>query len=163
MKAYKASYNGKCETLTYEVGKTYMLNGLLRLCKRGFHCCKKLEEVFGYYNRHRDDLVIFEVEVLGSVIEADDKLVTNKLKIVRILDKDEYKAFVPIKEYDKNGNLIHYRHNANLEEEWYEYDQNNNEIYYKSSGGYEEWKKFDQNNNLVHYRDKETEWSIIIE
>jgi len=40
MIAYKATYNLKCETITYEVGKTYTFNGKLIMCDQGFHFCK---------------------------------------------------------------------------------------------------------------------------
>ena len=46
MKAYKATYNGRCGTLTYEIGKTYTLEGELQLCKQGFHYCMKIENIF---------------------------------------------------------------------------------------------------------------------
>jgi len=50
MKAYKASYDEKCETLTYEVDKTYTFNGQLQLCSKGFHFCKELKDVFNHEN-----------------------------------------------------------------------------------------------------------------
>jgi len=183
MKAFKASFNGRCETLTYEVGKTYTFNGPLKLCKRGFHCCKNLKDVFKYYDLNRDDLVIFEVEVLGKIIEAEDKLVTDKLKIVRVLNKNEYNQFLSIKKFDKNNNCIYYK-NSNGQEFWKEFNQNNNLIHYKNNMDYEEWYEYDQNNNLIHYRnsngseywsrynnhneliaykDNYSEWSITIE
>jgi YD repeat-containing protein len=57
-----------------------------------------------------------------------------------------------IKEYDKNGNLIHYRDSDGWEW-WSEYDENNNEIHYRNSNtGVEWWSKYDENNNEIHYR-----------
>ena len=50
--------------------------------------------------------------------------------------KEKEKPKYPIKEYDKNNNLIHYKY-SNGYEEWYEYDKNNNEINHKDSNGYE--------------------------
>jgi len=149
MKAYKASHNGTCETLTYEVGKTYTFNGTIELCAKGFHCCKNLKDVFNYYNNNANDLVIFEVEVLGSAIEENDKLVTDKMKIVRILDKNEYKEFLTVKEYDKNGNVIYWCSPNSHNYQWNEYDQNNNLIHLKSSSGFECWYEYDKNNNMV--------------
>jgi len=42
-----------------------------------------------------------------------------------------------VREYDANGNMIHYK-NANGFEYWQEYDSNGNEIHRKYSDGYEE-------------------------
>ena len=43
-----------------------------------------------------------------------------------------------IKEYDKNGNLIHHRHPDGFEA-WREFDENNNLIHYQNSDGREFW------------------------
>jgi len=45
------------------------------------------------------------------------------------------------KEYDKHGNLLHYKRDDY--EEWLEYDKYDNLIYYKNSEGYEKWRKSD--------------------
>jgi len=39
MKAYKATKNLKCQTITYEVGKTYTFKCELKMCEQGFHYC----------------------------------------------------------------------------------------------------------------------------
>ena len=51
--------------------------------------CKKIEDVANYYSIQDKDIRICEVEALGKVIEGDDKCVTDKIKIVRELTKDE--------------------------------------------------------------------------
>jgi len=80
MKGYKASYNGKCIYLTYEVGKIYTFNGELEICERGFHFCKELKDVFDYYqNREENDLIIFEIEALGEVVNEDNKSVAKNM------------------------------------------------------------------------------------
>jgi hypothetical protein len=67
----------------------------------------------------------------------------------------------PIREYDTNGNLIHFKNSAGFEY-WCEYDSNGNEIYrkYSGSGGYEYWCEYDSNNNLIHYKNSDggEEW-----
>jgi len=35
MKAYKATRNMKCKSITYEIGKTYTFNGKLIMCEQG--------------------------------------------------------------------------------------------------------------------------------
>ena len=57
-----------------------------------------------------------------------------------------------IREYDKKGNVIHFRDSDGFEE-WREYDANNNVIHYRSSAGFERWTEYDENGNVIHYRD----------
>ena len=38
---YKATYNFKCETLTYEIGKIYEIDNI-NICNYGFHYVKLL-------------------------------------------------------------------------------------------------------------------------
>jgi len=42
--------NLKCQDFQYEVGKKYVHDSKVKLCKSGFHFCLKLEDVFGYYS-----------------------------------------------------------------------------------------------------------------
>jgi hypothetical protein len=90
IKGYKASYNGKCLDQLYEVGQTYTLKNKPRLCNYGFHFCKKADDVLKYYNIIDSNFVLFEVEAIGDVENEFDKSCTNKIKIVRIVPKEEY-------------------------------------------------------------------------
>jgi len=163
MIAYKATNNMKCEELTYQVGKTYALKGELIPCKQGFHACKKPEHTLKYYPYHKD-FKLLEVEVLGEVIKSNDKLVTDKLKILRVVPEKEMLKLLNIKvKYDEKNNLIYSKHPNNYEE-WMEYDENNNLIHYIDSDGDGCWKKYDKNNNLISYKDSDKkEYSITIE
>ena len=137
MKAYKASYNGKCQNLTYKVGKTYTLKGQLEICKTGFHFCNDFDSLLEYYPIVKDKkLTIFEIEVLGEVIAKGNKSVTNSLKVIRKISLSEFKKGLKNHKFDKNNNLI-YSKDSNGDEERYEYDKNNNLIHYKNSKGYE--------------------------
>jgi len=150
IKGYKGSYGGTCINLTYEVGKTYTFNGEIKICKQGFHFCKELKDVSEYYQNKKDnDLVVFEIEVLGKVIDEDNKSVTDKMKIVRILDRKEYEEFFDIHEYDKNNNLIRLKKLDGFEE-WYEYDERDNMIRYNNSNNNETIYKYDENDNMIH-------------
>jgi len=161
MKAYKASYNGKCKSLTYEVGKTYTYNGKLSICNSGFHFCNDFDSLLDYYPIKKD-LKVFEIEVLGEVISEDNKSVTNKLKVIKVISLSKFKKSLKNNKYDKNNNLI-YSKNSNGYEFWNEYDKKNNLIYYKHSNGYEYWNEYDKNNNLIHYKNSNgVEWSIEI-
>ena len=92
MKAYKAfNPDMTCRGFQYEIGKTYKIQGEPIMCARGFHACLNLETVFRYYSPYKKP-ILCEVEVLGDVVHGrffDDKVVTNKIKIVRELTEDE--------------------------------------------------------------------------
>ncbi len=105
MKAYKASYNGKCISLKYEVGKTYSFYGKLIMCERGFHFCKNPKDVLSHYEYDKD-FVLFEVDALGKIETGinKDKSVTDKLKVVRIIPPEEYVRLTGIKLND-DGNI----------------------------------------------------------
>ena len=104
MKAYKASYNGKCRDITYQVGKTYEIDNI-KICKRGFHACRKMSDTLFYYTYHYKEFVLFEVELLGEVIDECDKMVTDKMKIIRIVPRNEYVGFDRFNKFS-DGNEI---------------------------------------------------------
>jgi YD repeat-containing protein len=144
MKAYKASYNGVCLGFKYEVGETYEMEDI-EMCKRGFHACNRMLNTLFYYE-YRINFVLFEVELLGKIIEKGDKVVTDKIKIVRVVPPEEYDGF----KVDDRGNII-YMKEADGYEHWYEYNARNKWIYHKTSSGYEEWNEYDERNNKRIY------------
>ena len=92
MKYYKAmNKDMSCRGFQYEVGGIYELpkDVELELCQNGFHFCDILANCFKYYNQ--DDRIICEIEPLGRIIhsENENKLVTDKIKIVRQLSNEE--------------------------------------------------------------------------
>lgn len=88
MKAYKAfNKDLTCRDFQYEIGKTYEMEEEPIICKRGFHACTDLDDVFKYY-KFSKDIRICEVELLGDIddmSQKDSKVATNKIKIVREL------------------------------------------------------------------------------
>ena len=155
MKAYKASYNGICRGFKYEVGQIYEITNI-KICKRGFHACFKMVDTLRYYDYNKD-FVLFEVELLGNTIFNDDKVVTDKIKIVRVVPPEEYVAF----KVDDRGNLIHCNPPGGIEC-WYKYDDRNNRVYFESALGYKIWKEYDVNNKCIHFKDSSGyEWTNI--
>lgn len=89
MKGYKVfNPDWTCLNFKYEIGQTYIHEGDIELCFRGFHFCKCLHSCFSYYEFNPANRVA-EVEALGEVIEGPGKSVTNKIKIVRELTWQE--------------------------------------------------------------------------
>ncbi len=101
----------KCRGFQYEVGKTYSMPEKPVICERGFHCCKRLADVFKYYSpqhwwtvQNCEALLPIEaeqtgnrfclVEVCGDVdieegVSFSRKVATNSITIVRELSTDE--------------------------------------------------------------------------
>lgn len=79
----------KCRNFQYEVGKEYKHNGNIELCSEGFHFCKRLMDIYGYYNLKDEEIRVCEILASGNIIEGDDKCVTDTIKIVRELSKEE--------------------------------------------------------------------------
>ena len=91
VRGYKAFNKGlKCRDFQYEFGKDFYYEGIIELCRSGFHFCKSLGEVYNYYS-FSSDIVVCEIESEGDVIDEDGskKSVTNHLRIVRMLNPEE--------------------------------------------------------------------------
>ena len=87
MKAYKA-FNSDltCRDFQFEIGKTYTHKGRIELCGSGFHACVELQQIFQYYTLSKN-VRVCEVEIIGNWQgDTTDKIVTDKLKIVREID-----------------------------------------------------------------------------
>ena len=78
-----------CRGFQYKIGGSYKKNSLFptRMCRRGFHFCRSMADVFNYYGKNGCRYA--EVEAFGKIIDDGDKSVTNKIRIVRELTKPE--------------------------------------------------------------------------
>ena len=158
MKAYKATYNGKCKDIKYQIGKTYTLKGELKMCARGFHYCKNFEDLIQYYNfvegnKYNEDIKVFEIENLGKNIKKDNKSVSDKIKILRELNKKEIiEKIKGIYKFDENNNVILAKfRNGNIYK--WKYDKNNNMIWKKDYMGDISKYKYDDQNNMIWKKD----------
>jgi len=79
-----------CRGFQYEVGQVYETDKPISLCDWGFHFCRKFFDVSGYYSFDNNDNRFCEVEALGETIDGDDKSVTNKIRIVREISREEF-------------------------------------------------------------------------
>ena len=90
MKGYKAFLSDMTtkhgDNTVYEVGKTYTVEGEVKICENGYHFCKKCVDVYDYYSK---PCRICEVSVTGAVQTQGNKGVGRRLKILRELTADE--------------------------------------------------------------------------
>lgn len=97
--------NLKCRDYQFEIGKVYDTGAKddeLELCSdKVFHFCKSLEKVHNHYSANPQKNNRFcEIEVLGRLIEDEEKCGSNKIKIVREITGQELHELRGI----KNGN-----------------------------------------------------------
>ena len=156
-KGYKASNNGVCLDMTYEVGHTYRKHSKPILCEFGFHYCKKIDDVFEYYPYQKGVTKIFEIEDLGETLTEDDKSVTNKIRIVREIPFEEYENLFKYYTFDENRNQIR-RDYPDGAWETLEYDANGSKIRYEDSNGELETYEYDTKGNKIRYENSEGGW-----
>ena len=92
MRGYKMMKSDMtCRGFQYEVGKEYILEDELKICKKGFHFCENPFDCLRYYDNIKGDKGLFLVEATGKVITEGNKSVTNKIKIIEeIKDIDNF-------------------------------------------------------------------------
>lgn len=72
-----------CLGYQYEVGKLHEFEGEVEMCYSGFHACRKMEDVFDYYNA--DNCIVYLCE--GKIEEEGyHKVVCSKIQLIRKVD-----------------------------------------------------------------------------
>ena len=96
--------NLRCRGMQFEIGKTYDTGYTenLELCScEVFHFCKSLEKVHEFYSARVEENNRFcEIEVLGELVEDENKCGSNKIKILREITGEELANLRGL----KNGN-----------------------------------------------------------
>lgn len=90
-KALNTDMFSKYGDMTYELGIKYTITGDLIPCENGYHFCKNLEDIEGYYTI--SDSRIFEVEAEGQMIEDDGKIYAESITLIRELSKEEIRRY----------------------------------------------------------------------
>ena len=94
MKGYKA-FNSDltCRGFQYEIGKTYEMDDLPIICKRGFHFCADIANCYKFYNMD-ENTRICEIEAIGDIDNNEDetKYCTNKIRIIKEITDYNRKA-----------------------------------------------------------------------
>ena len=96
--------NLRCRGMQFEIGKTYdtgYTENLELCCCKVFHFCKSLEKVHAFYPARVEENNRFcEIEVLGELVEDENKCGSNKIKILREITGEELAMLCGL----KNGN-----------------------------------------------------------
>ena len=111
IKGYKATYNYKCRTQSYEIGKEYKLDYKPIMCKHGFHYCLNAKDTLKYYPLQQNFKLLEIEDLYYNTITEGDKSCSNHIRIIReITDKNElYQLLGQERTYDKNGRLLTYK------------------------------------------------------
>jgi len=89
MKAYKVfDSDWKCRGMQYEVGKEFSVEGEIIPCRNGLHACFKLADCFSYYDFNPNNKVA-EVEIIGKIVEGDNKITADRLLVVKEISWQE--------------------------------------------------------------------------
>jgi len=143
-KGYKATINMRCESLTYEVGKEYIINNK-KMDSHGFYYCKKLEHTLDFYDYKKGKTVFIEIEDLDpEAITVRNKTVSSHIRVLRVVPKEE----LPDKyKFDQYGNMTS---NGDWEST---YDEFENQLTYKDSHGFSWEKTYDKHRKVLTYKD----------
>ena len=74
----------KCRDFQYKIGRTYVQEGEIECCEKGFHACKFPTDVFGYYppiDDNRYCIVTQSGDIAESNNLADSKVASSKIFI----------------------------------------------------------------------------------
>ena len=86
----------KCRGYQFEIGKEYEIktNQPLKLCTDTvFHFCRNIQQVHNHYSVDENNRFC-EIEVLGQLVEDDDKCGSNHIKIIREITGDELNVLI---------------------------------------------------------------------
>lgn len=87
--------NWTCKGKQYSCPGRFKEDVMPKLCWRGMHFCKKLEDCFIYY-AFRGNIKVAEVIAHGKCVVGPNKICTNDLEIVREIPWDEVLEIVNI-------------------------------------------------------------------
>jgi len=106
---YKAFKNDlSCRDYQYCTDKIHTIDDDIKICKSGFHFCRKLVDVLTYYNfiKH-PKFRVFKVKATGIIIHEGDKSVTDTLTLLEEI-KDLQTPELCMAAVTQNGDALKY-------------------------------------------------------
>ena len=158
---YKASDNGVCRGMLYEVGKTYKHEGAVQMCVKGFHYCENIDDVLEYYTYVNGVTKIFEIEDIGDGYKMDNKTVTDAIRIIREIPLEEFHLLMKHNFFDDNGNLIRYTTTYGYWEK-YEINKLNQRVNSINSNTYEIKYQYNDIGQLIRREDSAGYWMCFV-
>ncbi len=162
MTFYKAfDENLCCRNLQYRIGETTSVEGDIKMCKNGIHCCEEALDCLQYYKR--DNSRFCEVVPSGEMITKGDKTVCRSITVIREIVGEDLSSLLSglQKWWYENGQLWceHVYKDGKLDgpyKGWYE----NGQLWYdhvykdgKLDGPCKEWYANGQIQNEQTYKD----------
>lgn len=144
---YKGTYNFTCINHKFEIGETYELPNIPIMCHYGFHYCTNPINVLTYYSIV-PEFKLLEIEDLGDSYSRYNKSVTNKLRVIREVPKEECEKLFNQK-FEFSENEVKFIEPDGFWQK-YQFDKNRNRIYVEDSSGRWSKRKFDENNNMIY-------------
>ena len=91
MIGYKAfNMDLTCRDMQYEIGKEYVFEGKPIACKQGFHFCDTIAECYQFYPMSSSTRIC-KIEASGDIVKDGQKYITNKIKIIEEITKENIK------------------------------------------------------------------------
>ncbi len=94
-----------CRGIQFSIGETTSVEGEIKMCKNGIHCCKQALSCLQYYRR--DTSRFCEVVPAGEMTTEGDKTVCRSITVVREIVGEELSTLLSglYKSWWKNGQL----------------------------------------------------------
>lgn len=92
-KAFNSDWT--CRGFQYEVGKKYIKDDEIIMCKNGFHFCQRLIDCFDFYP-FNPKTKIAVVEASGTIVESNNKCCTDQITIIREVEWEEVLRLVNV-------------------------------------------------------------------
>lgn len=95
---YKVFFKGLKNSFneTFEIGKTYKLDGKAKWSNNGYHFCLRPEDTLRNFDSFKYDLEIALVEGSGDIVEIQDEYygyydmyASTKIKVIKVLSRSE--------------------------------------------------------------------------
>jgi len=154
MNGYVGAYEKSFNESKYKIGNVYNFKDEPKdnIFYMGGYCFfNGMKDIIQCEFNIKTNFILLEINAIGKVYSGKFNL-TDRIKIVRIVPKEEWNELFSDIKFDEKLNVI-YEKNEDNYEIWFKYDERNNLIYSKDSIGFEQWREYDEKNRLSYFKD----------